>query len=67
MATITVDIEKCKGCVLCIHFCPKKVIAVSSGINSKGYHPAELTDEEHCTGCAICAIVCPDVAIEVWR
>jgi 2-oxoglutarate ferredoxin oxidoreductase subunit delta len=67
MGTIKVDKEKCKGCGLCVQFCPRKVVGLSSELNGKGYHPAELKDEERCTGCAICATMCPDVAIEVWR
>ena len=67
MGSITVNIERCKGCELCIHFCPKKQIVVSEGFNSKGYHPAEFRDSGECTGCTVCAVMCPDVAIEVYR
>lgn len=69
---ITLDREVCKGCYLCVMFCPEKVIAVSERLNQKGYYPAEFietnTNEGHrCTGCATCATMCPDVAIEVYR
>ncbi|MFQ5841829.1 MAG: ferredoxin family protein [Thermodesulfobacteriota bacterium] len=70
---IEIDREFCKGCKLCIEFCPKGVISLSSNLNVKGYHPAYFTEEEStkekrkCTGCSICAIVCPEVAIEVYR
>ncbi|MBW2030431.1 MAG: 4Fe-4S binding protein [Deltaproteobacteria bacterium] len=70
---IVIDRELCKGCHICIHFCPNKLIAVSEKLNKKGYHPAEFVgdnveaQEKHCTGCTMCAIVCPDVAIEVYR
>jgi 2-oxoglutarate ferredoxin oxidoreductase subunit delta len=68
MAKITVKTEVCKGCALCVQFCPRKIIALSKErINSKGYHPAELLDESKCTGCAACATMCPDVAIIVER
>lgn len=67
MPKIEINAERCKGCEICVHFCPKKAIAVSKQMNAKGYHPAEQIDEEHCTGCAICGMVCPDMAIEVWR
>jgi 2-oxoglutarate ferredoxin oxidoreductase subunit delta len=45
---------------------------MSEGLNIKGYHPAEYTEDEtsddrKCTGCALCAVMCPDVAIEVFR
>jgi 2-oxoglutarate ferredoxin oxidoreductase subunit delta len=64
---IKVDRERCKGCQLCIEFCPKKCIAVSPDLNEKGYYPAMLSKSEACTGCSICAVVCPDLAIEVYR
>ena len=67
---IKVDRELCKGCQLCIEFCPKQCIAVSPDLNEKGYYPAELVKVEGkdaCTGCTICAVVCPDLAIEVYR
>ena len=62
MARIIVDEKVCKGCSMCIHACPKKIIA-----HAKGYHPAELTDEAACVGCAACATMCPDSAITVER
>ncbi len=69
--TIEIDREKCKGCHLCVAFCPRGCIVVSQGINDKGYFPAELQEPgeggKGCTGCAVCALVCPDIAIEVYR
>ncbi|GAB1406020.1 MAG: ferredoxin family protein [Lentimicrobiaceae bacterium] len=63
---IVIDIEKCKGCSVCIPACPQDVIALSSNVNSKGYHFAETVNDD-CTGCANCAIVCPDAVITVYR
>ena len=31
----------CKGCGLCVSFCPKQLFKISEKINIKGYHPAE--------------------------
>jgi 2-oxoglutarate ferredoxin oxidoreductase subunit delta len=68
MAKITIDEEYCKGCTLCISFCPQKIIRTAGSISKKGYHPAELFDPEgKCTGCTLCAIMCPDAAITVYR
>ncbi len=63
---IIIDVERCKGCTLCVTACPNSVITISEKSNSKGYFPAASTGP-NCTGCANCAIVCPDCAIEVFR
>jgi 2-oxoglutarate ferredoxin oxidoreductase subunit delta len=70
---IEIDQEFCKGCKLCIEFCPKGLISLSDTLNLSGYHPADFTEKKggkekgKCTGCSICAIICPEVAIEVYR
>ena len=66
-AYIVIDQELCKGCEVCIFFCPKGVICISDKLNSNGYSPASYNDNGECTGCANCAVVCPEVAIEVYR
>ncbi len=64
---IVVDIEKCKGCEICIEACPTEVIMMEKRVNSKGYHFAYMEIPEACTGCNNCAIVCPDSVITVYR
>jgi len=64
---IEIDQELCKGCQICIAFCPKDAISPSHKLNASGYSPVVFNDSDECTGCAICAIVCPEVAIEVYR
>lgn len=64
--TITVSVETCKGCELCIEACPQDSIALSKQINKKGYHYAVLV-QDNCTGCINCALVCPDAVITVYR
>jgi 2-oxoglutarate ferredoxin oxidoreductase subunit delta len=64
---IEIDQELCKGCELCISFCPKESIYIAQNLNAAGYQPAAFNDKSNCTGCAICALVCPEVAIEVYR
>lgn len=63
---IVIDIERCKGCEVCIAACPNGVIAMSKKVNSKGYHFLEKVNDE-CIGCANCAIVCPDGVITVYK
>jgi len=62
-----IDKERCKGCSLCIEFCPKKCIILSNELNLKGYFVAAYNDSSECTGCGTCAVICPDVAIEVEK
>ena len=63
---VVVNSDKCKGCELCIHFCPKKVLGVSPEVNNKGYHPAAMLGEG-CVGCQSCAMMCPDCCITIYE
>ncbi len=68
MAKVMIDEKVCKGCGLCFHVCPKKILKLDiDRINAKGYNPAVLTDESSCIGCAMCGIMCPDSAITVEK
>ena len=64
---IVVDVEKCKGCELCIVNCPSNVLRLTREVNGKGYHFAYMEFPEACTGCSNCAIVCPDAVISVYQ
>ena len=63
---ITIDIELCKGCGLCVEVCPKNCIVISKISNKSGYFPAEFC-QKGCTACAACAVMCPEAAIEVLK
>ena len=64
-ATVTIDIETCKGCELCVPVCPPEVLVMSEAVNGKGYRYPILL--EGCTGCELCAKVCPDYCFAVYR
>ena len=55
--------ERCKGCGICIEFCPKKVLERSSRFNAKGYYPPEVKAGAWCVNCHFCEVLCPDFAI----
>lgn len=65
MPDIRIEVEYCKGCGLCVHYCPRDVLRVSDSPNSKGYRVVEIVAKENCIGCRNCEINCPDFAISV--
>jgi len=67
LARVYVMTDRCKGCLLCMSSCPKKIIIVSESINNMGYRPVMVEDQEKCIGCGFCTIVCPDLAITVEK
>lgn len=48
----------CKGCGICVAFCPKQLLVLRNG---------KVFPErpEICIGCRMCELRCPDFAIEV--
>ena len=63
--TVTIDVETCKGCELCIDACPPRVLSMSTAVNAMGYRFPELAPG--CTGCGACVLVCPDFCVAAWR
>ncbi len=51
--------EWCKGCGVCVHFCPKKVLEFNEQEKVIAARP------EDCICCQLCEIRCPDIAIEI--
>lgn len=54
-----IDKEWCKGCGICVHFCPKKVLELDK--NGK----VEAVRPEDCIACRLCELRCPDLAIQI--
>lgn len=55
--------ERCKGCALCVEFCPCGVLEMSEAFNRKGYHPPLVVEPAACVACQFCEEVCPEFAI----
>jgi len=65
MINIVIDEAYCKGCYLCIHYCPKKILEKSNTINSRGYNIPYVVTPERCSKCKICELICPEFAMTV--
>ncbi len=61
------ETDRCKGCELCLEYCPKQCLALHEELNAIGYHPAYLAKPDECIGCAMCADMCPETVITVYR
>ena len=49
----------CKGCGICVAFCPKKVLEMDAKDKAVAVRLAD------CIACKLCELRCPDLAIEV--
>ncbi|MCL4464906.1 MAG: 4Fe-4S binding protein [Chloroflexi bacterium] len=56
---VVVFAKWCKGCGICVEFCPTKALAM--GKEDRPY----LLDADRCSSCGMCEIRCPDFAINV--
>lgn len=54
-----IDPLECKACGRCILACPKKVIAMGTELNARGYTFAKYVGAG-CIGCLNCFYVCPE-------
>jgi len=52
----------CKGCRICVEFCPTKVLAMEAGDD----HPRVVLPDK-CTACHFCDTHCPDLAIVIRK
>lgn len=62
-ANVYIIENRCKGCGLCVEFCPRNVLKISDAFNRKGYHPPFVAEPLACVGCHFCEEVCPEFAI----
>ncbi len=65
MPKVKINKKRCKGCQLCVLFCPKKNIKTDTVFNEKGILTVTVVDEAACSGCGLCFQVCPDVCIDI--
>ena len=56
---LTIKMARCKGCGICVAFCPKQVLAVDA------LGKVQVVQGEVCIACGQCELRCPDYAIFV--
>jgi 2-oxoglutarate ferredoxin oxidoreductase subunit delta len=56
---LKINRDWCKGCGICIKFCPTKVLELDQRDKATAVRPKE------CICCRMCELRCPDLAIEV--
>lgn len=50
--------KNCKGCGICVEYCPMKVFEINDKFK------AVIVNKDKCSGCRICYYRCPDFAIQ---
>lgn len=58
---INVNAKRCKGCGICVEYCPKHVYTIVPG------ETVTVSALEACVGCKLCELRCPDLALEVIK
>ena len=58
-SSININRDWCKGCGICVFFCPQEVLGLDE------YEKAVVLNPENCIACGMCEFRCPDMAIEV--
>lgn len=57
MSKLKINPGVCKGCGICVEFCPKKVLELDD------FSKIMIARGEDCISCGQCGLRCPDYAI----
>jgi len=63
--SVKINGNLCKGCDICIEFCPKEVFKASSEVGERGYFVPVVVKPENCSACMLCEHLCPELAITI--
>ncbi len=59
LPNIVINETYCKGCGICVDFCPTEVLELRGNL-------VAVKNLEACTRCQLCDLRCPDFAIQVF-
>lgn len=59
-AKIEINEKYCKGCGICVEFCPTTVLELEGFV-------AKVVNADACIACNQCELRCPDFAIQVHK
>ena len=59
MAVVSINAKWCKGCSICVAFCPKNTLELDRERKALQARPGD------CIRCGMCALYCPDLAVAV--
>ncbi|MGL5328662.1 MAG: 4Fe-4S binding protein [Peptostreptococcaceae bacterium] len=60
MGKLILNTDWCKGCGICVEYCPKKILELKdSKIN--------VIEYDKCIKCGLCELRCPDYAIYISK
>ncbi len=62
---VHVNADWCKGCKICVAFCPTNALEMGKEFNKKGYHAPFLVRPDDCVDCKYCESICPEFSIFV--
>ncbi|OGQ01427.1 MAG: hypothetical protein A2026_02785, partial [Deltaproteobacteria bacterium RBG_19FT_COMBO_46_12] len=58
--------KACKGCEICLSWCPQSAISmVPSGSGTENKPSVAFIDSANCIGCGECILACPSSAIQI--
>ncbi|MFA5060765.1 MAG: 4Fe-4S dicluster domain-containing protein [Candidatus Pacearchaeota archaeon] len=65
--SLEINVERCKGCGLCVSHCLNNILEMGNDTNQNSYNYPQLIEPEQCVGCRNCYTICPDVCFKIVK